>query len=41
MLELAFKRTTPSRGSHADQHCHEIWQILYLHRNYYNGIWNY
>jgi len=29
------------RRSRADQRFQEIRRILYLHRNYYNGIWNY
>jgi len=39
--ERLLKHKFSERGSSADQHFHEIWRILYLHHNYYNGIWNY
>jgi len=33
--------TFPWRGSRADQRFQKIRRMLYLHRNYYNGIWHY
>jgi len=39
--KLCIMLTSPWRGSRADLCFHEIWRKLYLHRNYYNKIWNY
>jgi len=40
--KCCIKWTFPWRISHADQRFQEIRRIglLYLHRNYYSGIWN-